>query len=165
LHSVAHHECRSSSSDPSGISSAQPLPWFCPGRMGDSACRGSCLCWFVRGKLTTPNAPNSGMSNWLPLLSVGKAEAGHQSVDAFNATLTVALHAGSLWLPSLLVTAVVTRFACDKEGLCCQCSHMACVRRTRARRWLCCKRARVNTSSNKVNTCAIDCSRESFFAH
>jgi hypothetical protein len=27
--------------------------------MGDPVCQGSCLCWFVRGKLTAPNAPNN----------------------------------------------------------------------------------------------------------
>ena len=41
------------------LCSAQPLPWLCPGPMGDLACRGSCLCWLVRGKLTAPNAPNA----------------------------------------------------------------------------------------------------------
>ena len=55
--------------------------------------------------------------NFVPLVAtVGKVEAGHRSVDACrisDAALAVALHVGSLWLPPLLVTAVVTRFACD----------------------------------------------------
>jgi hypothetical protein len=29
-----------------------------PGPMGDPAFRGSCFCWFVRGNITAPNAPN-----------------------------------------------------------------------------------------------------------
>ena len=38
--------------------SAQPLPWFFPGPMGDPVCQGRHLRWFVRGALTAPNAPN-----------------------------------------------------------------------------------------------------------
>ena len=42
-----------------GTRSAQPLPWFSPGPMGDPVCQGRHLRWFVRVEVTAPNAPKS----------------------------------------------------------------------------------------------------------
>jgi hypothetical protein len=38
--------------------SAQPLPLFFPGPLGDPVCQGRHLRWLARADLTTPNAPN-----------------------------------------------------------------------------------------------------------
>ena len=66
--------------------------------------------------------------------------------------------------PSTAVAVPARRTAGRGKGSCSQCPHTTCIRRTRAQRWLCCKRARVNSSSHENNACAEDCSRETFEA-
>ena len=38
------------------LGSAQPLPWFFPGPMGDPVCQGRHLRWFVRVKINSDKA-------------------------------------------------------------------------------------------------------------